>query len=405
MLFKVAWRNIWRSKTRSFVVIFSVMLGIWALIFLMSFMQGMISSYISNAIKYQTSHIQIHNPAFKDEPETSHLIDGGENVMRVIKETGNIEQVSGRLILSAMVSSANAVRGLQLRGVNPENEIALTHFSDKIVEGAFLTEDKRNPIVISAKTADNLNVRVGSKVVITFQDPDYQLVSAAFRVVGLFDTGNRRYDETLAFTAYKDLHALSGLPEFAFHEIAIGLNSIEEVDSTTANLQETMPEQRVETYKEISPDLELFNSQIKINLYIMTAIVMLALIFGIINTMLMAVLERMKELGMLMAIGMNKVQVFFMIMLETLFLGMIGAPLGMGIGALSITALEDTGIDLSLWSAGLKEFGLNTIIYPETRPELYYVMGVGIALTALLAAIYPALKAIKLKPVEALRKI
>jgi ABC-type lipoprotein release transport system permease subunit len=381
------------------------MLGIWALVFLMSFMQGMVNGYIQNAIRFQTSHIQIHTPAFKEEPEIRFFIENGQSVAEQLRSRGDIVSLSGMIIINSMISSAKTVRGLQVKAVVKEHELDLTHFNEKITEGEFLGTTVRNPIVLSTTTAEALQVRKGSKVVLTFQDVNSELVSGAFRIVGLFDTGNRRIDESLAYTAYDDIRVLGDFEEGIYHEIAMNTPSIDSVGPVAQSLEQANPELLVETYKEISPDLELFNSQIKINLYVMTAIVMLALIFGIINTMLMAVLERIRELGMLMAIGMNKLWVFSMIMFETFFLAVIGAPLGMLVGYGSIKILEDTGIDLSLWASGLKEFGLETVIYPDVDSDVFIVLGVGIAITAVIAAIYPAIKAIRLRPVEALRKI
>ena len=138
---------------------------------------------------------------------------------------------------------------------------------------------------------------------------------------------------------------------------------------------------------------------------IMTVIFMLALIFGIINTMLMAVLERIKELGMLMAVGMNKMNVFFMVVLETIFIALIGAPIGMLLGLMTTSYLHRVGIDLSNWSKALEEFGMSDVVRPSLNTETFMIIVLAVVITAILASVYPALKAIRLRPVEALRKI
>ena len=155
----------------------------------------------------------------------------------------------------------------------------------------------------------------------------------------------------------------------------------------------------------ISPELNLFNEQMSSSTGIITAIIMLALIFGIINTMLMAVLERTKELGMLMAIGMNKGKVFLTIVFETLLLSMIGAPIGMLLGWLTIMATNRTGIDLTSYQKGLEQFNMSGMVYPSLTPDTYVTVAFAVFITALLASIYPARKAVKLRPVEAMRKI
>jgi ABC-type antimicrobial peptide transport system permease subunit len=138
---------------------------------------------------------------------------------------------------------------------------------------------------------------------------------------------------------------------------------------------------------------------------IITLIVMIALIFGIINTMLMAVLERIKELGVLMAIGMNKIKIFGMVVLETLILSLIGLPIGVFLGYLTITSLQKTGIDLSAYEDSLAEYGMSSIVYPDFDTSYYLTIVIAVFLTALLASIYPAVKATRLKPVEAINKI
>jgi len=151
--------------------------------------------------------------------------------------------------------------------------------------------------------------------------------------------------------------------------------------------------------------VQLYESQLGISSMIFMTIFMLALIFGIINTMLMAVLERSKEIGMLMAVGMNKVKVFGMIVLETLMLGLIGAPLGMFVGWLTVQYFYKRGINLGAFADGIERFGLATILNPELPADQYIHLMIGVFITAVLASIYPALKAIRLKPIEAMHKI
>jgi len=155
----------------------------------------------------------------------------------------------------------------------------------------------------------------------------------------------------------------------------------------------------------IAPELALMQEMYGSILYVLMFIILTALIFGIVNTMLMAVLERFKELGMLMAIGMNKLRIFLMIMIETLSLAIIASPVGLTISYLTVTYYRNTGVDLTNYSEGLEAFGYSSILYPFVTQETYLIVTIGVIITAFLAAIYPALKAVKLKPVEALHKI
>lgn len=405
MIAKVAWLNIWRSRTRSLVVISSIIIGIWSLVFLLAFMNGQVNNYISSIIENETSHIQIHAPQFKEDFEVSQLMPDAGEIVNELSTAQGVKGITGRVLLNGMLSSSAAAQGVMVKGVNLAKEQAVTHLQDKLIEGQPIKPSGKNEMMISQRMAKKLKVKLRSKVVLTFQNVDSDITTAAFRIVGIYKTTSKRNDELFAFAGIHDLRRLAEMPDGGAHQIALLVNDFDATDLQAIELAEKYPHLKVETYKQISPDLELFNSQIKLNMIIMTTIFMLALIFGIINTMLMAVLERMKELGMLMAVGMNKLRVFSMVVLETLFIAFIGAPIGMLLGYLTTSYLHNTGIDLSAWSEALEEFGMANIIRPFVNTETFFIITIAVVITAVLASIYPAMKAIRLKPVQALRKI
>lgn len=404
MLFQIAWRNIWRSKLRSMIVIGSVLLGVWALSFLMSFNQSMINGYVDNAIRYQTSHLQIHLPEFVEDREVEYLLPDGEKIFESLKSKESTQSVSLRTSLSGMIKSPRAAQGITITGVIPSNEKQLTRLDEKILEGEFLDGTKRNQIIVSQKLAEKLKLKLRKKVQLQFQDVNGEFTGATFRIVGIFKTGNTVFDLSNILVNRQDLNRLLGQND-ASHEIALLLKDKENMDAVKQKISMEYPELLVEDYREISPDVKLYEQQIGVSLAIFGTIFMLALIFGIINTMLMAVLERNREIGMLMAVGMNKLRVFGMIVLETLLLGMIGAPIGLFLGYLTITYFGKNGIDLGSFAEGAEQFGVQTIIKTELEASIYIVLMIAVLVTALLASIYPSFKAIKLKPVEAIRKI
>ena len=400
----IAWRNIWRSRTRSLVVIGSIVIGIWALIFLLGFMQGQVDNYVSGIIESETSHVQIHDPHFEDDFDVKLTIDDATKIVEDLESDPGVQAVTSRLLLNGMISSSAAANGIMVKGIDLEREDSVTRILAKIIEGAAPDTAKRNQILVSERIAEKLKVKLRSKVVLTFQNTDADITTAAFRVAGIYKTHSKLHDELYVFANKKDLVRLAGVSPASAHEIAILLREIDNVDAFTAELNAMYP-WKAETYKQISPDLELFSSQIKLNLIIMTTIFMLALIFGIINTMLMAVLERVRELGMLMAVGMNRVRVFFMIVLETLYIALVGAPIGILLGFFTTKYLNRVGINLSAWSSALEEFGMKDIVRPSLEPGTILTVAIAVLITAVLASIYPAIKAIRLRPVQALRKL
>ncbi len=405
MILKIAWRNIWRNKVRSLVVIFANIIGVISIIFLLAMVYGLTDNYIQNAIQKETSHIQIHDKQFPVEKEIRYFIPQSSDLLNRIDSCSNIKKSSIRSVVNAMVSSGRVTRGLRVFGVHPEREKDITGISNSIKEGIYLSPDSKKQIIISEVLAEKLKIRLRSKLVITFQNINNEIVSNAYRVTGIFRSGNAVYDENTAFINISSMNELLGKNDIG-HETIIYLNDIEQLDTTIKQLKTAFPDLLVQSYKEIAPELDLFASQISMVSIVYIAIFMLALIFGIINTMLMAVLERVRELGMLMAIGMNRFKVFFMIVTETLILGMLGTPVGLFISFLIVEYFGKHGLNLFFYSQkSMEQFGMSSFIYLKLNYSDYFILAVSVFITSLLASIYPAYKAIRLKPAEAIRKM
>ena len=199
------------------------------------------------------------------------------------------------------------------------------------------------------------------------------------------------------------LKNLPGLPENDFHQIVVKINNLDQTDAITDKLAQKLPDLEVMSWKKIQPDLAMMTDMVQQFYLIFGIIILAALAFGIINTMLMVVLERTRELGMLTAIGMNKKKVFSMIMLESVFLSLIGAVAGMIISYILIRITGNTGINLSQYAEGFEALGYSAIVYPQISAGFFGIVTILIIITGILSSIYPAMKALKLNPVEAIR--
>jgi len=245
--------------------------------------------------------------------------------------------------------------------------------------------------------------RLRSKIVFTVTDTNGELVSQSFKVCGIFKTVNAVYDMTNAFVLKQDLARLTGLEPDDYHEIGILLN--EETDARTVQqaIKRQFPDISALNWLEISPEAGMLSEYMDVYYYILMAFILFALAFGIINTMLMAILERTKELGMLMAIGMNKKRVFSMIMLETIFLTMVGAVLGMGLGWLLVEITGHTGLNFSSIAEGFEAMGWSAVVYPKITVSFFFGVTLLVIITGILSSIIPARKALSLNPVDAIR--
>lgn len=401
----IAWRNVWRNRKRSFVVIAAVALGVWALVFAVAFMNGFIVSYLDNAINAQYSHIQIHHPSFLANRDAQYTIENSVAISQMLDTLAGVQAATERTLIAGMAASSKAATGITLVGITPQHEASVTRLDTILTEGAYFASSIRNPILISTKLADKLGVKMRSKIVVTFQNSHGDITSVAFRVVGLFHSKSPIVNEGMVYVRSSDLNTLLLDTVPVVHEIAIVLANPQLLASSVQRIQKQVPHLQVQSWSELSPELNLMVKQSSMSQYILLSIIMIALVFSIVNTMLMAVLERIRELGMLMAIGMNKGKLFTMIVVETALLSIVGAPLGLLLGYGTVQYLSHTGIDLSAYSTGLSNWGYSNIIYPSIAPETYGVFALGVFCTTLVGALYPAFKAIRLKPVEAIRKL
>lgn len=402
MLLAVSWRNIWRNKKRSLIIIASIAIGLVGGMLTIGFSNEMVSSMIKNGIETKYSHIQIHHPELSKDYDVNLTIPNGHSIYESIKQRPDVVSISHRVVSPVMISSPTGSYGLMVYGVIPEEEMSTTKISRSMVEGNYLRADQKNSIIISKKMADQLKVKLGSKVRLMFQNKNHDLTAGSFRVRGLFKTSDGTYDINAVFVNQADLSGLIELGE-EFHEMAIMTVNDDHADSLTAELKTLHSDVKIESWREVAPELDLMKSMTKNSLYIILGIIMSALMFGITNTMLMSVIDRTRELGVLMAIGMNRMKVFGMIVVETIFLSMTGGILGSLLSWILLYVLSFVGIDLSSMAEGLSAFGSSAVLYPHVTPDSYVILSIMMILTSVIAAVYPALKAIRLNPATAIR--
>jgi putative ABC transport system permease protein len=245
--------------------------------------------------------------------------------------------------------------------------------------------------------------RMGVSIRLTILNKDGETITPVFKVRGIYNTANSMFDGLNAFVDRKSLNEYTGLGPNDVHEIAI----LAVDNETGANLGDRLaiylPENNVMSWRKLSPEIAMYTEYANFIGYIYVAIILLALAFGIINTMLMSVLERIKELGMLMAIGMNRKRVFTMIMLESVFLTLTGAIVGLIFSGIVAQITNRTGINMAMWAEGLEAMGYSSIVYPVITIDNYMGILILVILTGMISSIWPARKALRLNPVEALR--
>ena len=403
-LIKISWRNVWRNKLRSFVVIISVVFGLLGGIIIIAMSYGLNEERMNNAVETYLSHIQIHNKSFSEEYNIKHTIDNLEGIENAINNDSRVVSYSKRIILNGMLSNSNGSYGIQVKGVDPIEVVKVTNTYEKVIEGEYFNSEKENTILVGKKLAERLNLKLKSKVVITFQDENYELTSLLYRVEGIFRSGNSRYDEANVFV--KNVSITKNLPNFSgYHEIPILLTDIELRNQVKNDLISKNSNNLIEGWDDISKDLAYANEMLAAVLYIFMMIILSGLSFGIVNTMLMAILERRKEIGMLMSIGMSRFKIFLMISFETMFLSIVALPIGLILSYSIVEYYSVVGIDLSIVEAGLENFGVGTRLYFKVPNQEYFIVAIMVFVISIISSIFPSVRALKINPVEATKTI
>lgn len=314
------------------------------------------------------------------------------NIIRFIIDSTAIEKLKERKVPASIIDKLESVKGTRF-----PNEKKF----DKTITGLLTKAEKRKYFYQIKQAA--WSFREGSRLTLTFLDKDNNQVGARFRIAGIFDTKNTIFEMSSVFVRDADLKKLTGFDESSFNKIIIRINDADLTDKITDELRQNLPGLEVMNWKELQPDLAMLTDYVHQIYGILMVIIMAALAFGIVNTMLMVVLERTKELGMLTAIGMNKRKVFSMIMLESVFLSVIGGIAGMIVGETVILLTAKKGINFLQYAEGMEAFGYSAHVFPRINGTFFIMMTMLVIVTGIVSSVYPALKALRLNPVEAIR--
>ncbi|MBI2427827.1 MAG: ABC transporter permease [Ignavibacteriales bacterium] len=406
MMVILAWKNIWRNKKRSLIILAATVIGVTSGLFVIGMMSGMYDSIVSSAINRELGSMQIHTAEYKKDQLISQFIPVPDSIVSLLRSHPDVQSVARHSLIEGMASSATTATGVMIFGIKPEDEKQVTSVSQSIIEGTYLdSSQKANSIIIGKKLAEKLKLKLRSRIVLSFSGLEGNIVYAAFRISGMFQTNATLFDQTNVFVPQQDLTALLGT-EAPVHQIVLRTKDSKILEQTKSELQKKIHNGiLVETWKEIAPEIKLTADSSDIVNVIFLGIILFALLFGLTNTLLMSVLDRVRDFGVLLAVGMYRRRLFLMIILESFFLSFTGGIIGVAFGWGLTTYFNVNGIDLSVLSTGLSAFGIPTMLYPYLPSVVYRNLTIMMIITSIIAALYPAIKAVRLKPVEAIRTI
>jgi ABC-type lipoprotein release transport system permease subunit len=408
----LAWRNLWRGWRRSAVVLVAITVGLAACLLLVGWSHGMIGQMVENAVSTRLGHLALHATGYRKNPDPQrNLPDGGRPFAALLEEFPGAH-ASPRIVGDGLLQSARQSARVVLTGIEPEREARVSIVDEALVAGT-LPERKAGGvralpgIAIGVAMAERLRVNVGDKVVVHAPG---EVGLAAFRVSGLFRTASSEFDKSVAYLRLDEAQRLLDQPD-RVTEVAVRLDDPERVLElqafARAELARRWPGRLFEvlTWREREPRLAAMLDLMADMSWIIYGMVFVGMAFGIANALLMAVYERIREFGVLRSLGLPASRLLALVLLESLLLTLSGVALGMAVGVALVLWLGSVGIDLSSLAEGLEAYGIGTTVHLELRwGDLGSPILIALV-TALVAALWPAWKAVRLRPAEALRHV
>jgi len=404
MYFQMAWRNIWRNPRRTTVILVAVIIGVWSMILLGALARGMIINMLENGISTLTGDIQIHGRGYRDDPSVEKSMYDSEILKTGLKSVLPPGAAwAPRVRVNAIASNARHSAGITLVGIDPSMEANVSFIGHAVSEGRYLKQEEKNGVIVGRALLDKFETDIGKKLVFMSQDTGNEIASRAFRIVGVYRADMEASEKQFAFVnlpaARKMLKMGNGISE-----VSIILPGHDDLSGIAGRLKEALPETdfEVHTWSELLPLLKAYLTIFDDFMYIWFLVTFIAMGFGIVNTTLMAVFERMREFGLLKALGMKPWWIIREVLLESILLLFIGIIAGNIFAYFCIWVLSGSGIDVSALAAGAEYFGMSRVIFPVLAVKDVIVANMTVLILGLLVCIYPAAKAARFTAVEAM---
>ena len=401
---RLAWRNLWRNHRRTLIMLLAIAIGVWAMIFMTALMRGMVGEMVKDGIESLPGYVQIHHPEYRDDPSIENSLQAPGPELLTALANPAVAGWTSRVRVPAMISSEQDNRGITLLGVDPAGEIAVGFDPENIVEGRFLSGPNDKGLIIGRKLLERLETRLGKRVVVMSQDTDNNVADRGFRIVGVYKASLESQEEVFVYSGRAGIQALLKMGTMV-SEIAVAGHDYRATDELLAVLRvASLQDIEILPWTELDSYLHTMMSMMDGFVLVWIIVIFLALSFGLINTLMMAVFERIREIGLMQALGMRPSQILYLILVESLLLLALGLLIGNILALASILPLRE-GIDLSAVAKGMEMMGAGSTLYPALKPRDLATANAVVIVLGLLTSLLPAWHASRYSPVEAIAKI
>ena len=407
---KMAWRNIWRNTRRTILTICAIAFASLLLVFMLSFQFGSYETMIDTSVKIQTGHLQIQAREYQEKNDIRLVVPDPARMADILGTMPHIAAYTHRGRAFSLISSNERTYGVAVTGIDPEREAQVSRLKSLIREGDFLTSGDTDQALIGKLLARNLRVRLGDELTVIGQGRDGSIAATVVRVKGIFNSGISDFDRAaihIPLKTFQDVYSMQG----AVHEVVVIADSLRNIAAIKTGLEAGLSSLNLKKpltvldWDELMPGLRQSIEMDLISGLIFYLLLVLVVAFSILNTFLMAIFERTREFGVLMAIGTTPGRLTKVLLIESMTMTVIGIVAGIIVGSLITLYFQSHGIDISGASELLSQFGITGRIYPKLS-WLSAVSGpLAVLIITFFAALYPAIKVRRLQPVTAMRAV
>ena len=410
LLLALSWRNLLRNGRRTFMLSLAVAVGVASLVLMAALLRGWLASTMDEALDGLTGHIRVHDPAWLDDPGADAHFPLPESWRARLDGDEDVLAWTARVRIPGVIMSERETRGGMIVGINPANERALSFIGEASVSGRGLEGLDDGGLLLGAALAEELETSLGKRVVLMMQASDGRTVERGYRIVGIYDAQGEALEKTFLFTGRAALNRTLRLQPTDVTEISMRLRPerAQAIDAIaeryrSADPNITQDELVIRTWRELIPQAAAMVEISDASIRVWYVILMSALGFGLVNTLLTSVMERVRELGLLQALGMRPSGVLWQVLLESWLILTLGLAFGLAGGLLAIWGLKD-GIDLGNWYDDLEMFGISRVLVPRLFISDVLEIGAVVLGMGLLGSLYPARKAVAIDPLKALNR-
>lgn len=405
MLLKLAWRNIWRNKRRSIITLAAVVFATLMAIAMRGIQLGTYALNIKSVVELFSGYLQIQEKRYQDNPSLAYSFIIDKNIKDALVSTKGVLAYAPRIYADGLISYKDNSLGAAIFGIEPAKESEVTTFIKNINAGKFFASDSLNQIVVGDRLLKNLDAKIGDDIVILAQGYDGTLGNQKYKIVGTVKFGVQELEASLIFMGLKSAQSLLGMGN-RVNVVAIKadrLNDLSEIHkSLSAKIKN--PNLKVLSWSKVNPELEQSIQLDNVSGILFLGILIVIVAFGILNTVLMSVIERFREFGVVLAIGMPQVNLTYLVYLETIIITIIGLICGNILGA---------GVNYYLilhpivFGGELKQLYEIYHFLPQLKstlePGIFLNVSLSIMIIALVSCFYPAYKVYKLEPLRGIR--